>query len=279
MGVIWGLPYLLIKVAVREVTPATLVFARTAIASVLLLPLAIARGLLRQVSRRWRPVLAYTAVEVAVPWVLLSSAERRLASSVTGLLVAAVPLVGTALAWATGGHEYLGRRGLVGMLIGLAGVVALVGLDLGSADLGAVAAVAVVVVGYAAGPLILARRLGDLPALGVVSASLGLTALVYAPAAIVQHPHTWPGNREIAAIVTLGVVCTALAFVLFFHLVAEVGPVRSTVITYVNTAVAVGLGVAFLGEPFTLGTAVGFVLIILGSVLATRRRVAPVPVR
>ena len=278
MCVIWGLPYLLIKVAVRDVTPATLVFARTGIGALILLPLAALRGQLRWVRHRWRPLLGYTAVEIAVPWFLLSSAERRLPSSLSGLLVAAVPLVGTTLAWASGGQEHVDAKGVAGLLVGLAGVAALVGLDVSSADAGAVAEVAVVVVGYAAGPLILARRLADLPGLGVVAASLGLTALAYAPAAVLQGPQAWPPGRVLAAIVTLGVVCTAVAFVAFFHLIAEVGPVRATVITYVNPAVAVGLGVMFLGEAFTVATAAGFGLILLGSLLAAGRRATPAAV-
>jgi drug/metabolite transporter (DMT)-like permease len=278
MCVVWGIPYLLIKVAVGHVTPATLVFARTGIGAVLLLPLAATRGQLRSVMGHWRPLLAYTAVEIAVPWYLLSSAERRLPSSLSGLLVAAVPLVGTTLAWASGGEEHVGIKGVVGLGIGMIGVAALVGLDVGRADTGAVAEVMVVVVGYAAGPLILARRLGDLPGLGVVAASLGLSALVYAPLAVVQRPPTLPPGRVLAAIAVLGVVCTAFAFVMFFFLIAEVGPVRATVITYINPAVAVGLGVAFLGERFTAATAAGFALVLVGSVLAARRRAAPAPV-
>jgi drug/metabolite transporter (DMT)-like permease len=128
--------------------------------------------------------------------------------------------------------------------------------------------VAVVVVCYATGPLILARSLADLPPLGVVAASLALCSLGYAAFGLTHLP-TAPPARVLASVVVLGVVCTALAFILFFHLIAEIGPVRATVITYVNPAVAVVLGVAFLGESFGLATAVGFLLILTGSFLAT----------
>ena len=271
MSVIWGIPYLLIKVAVRHITPATLVFARTGIGALILLPLAIGRGELRPLIPHWRPLVAYTVVELAVPWVLLSSAERRLSSSLSGLLVAAVPLVGTVVSRATGDGEPVGITGMAGLLIGLVGVTALVGLDVSGADLGWVAAMAVVVVGYAIGPLILARRLGRLPGLGVVAASLGLCSLVYLPLAVLQWPSSVPPGRVVAAVIALGVVCTALAFILFFQLIGEVGPVRATIITYVNPAVAVALGVVFLSERFSLGTGIGFVLVLLGSFLATRR--------
>jgi drug/metabolite transporter (DMT)-like permease len=279
MCVIWGLPYLLIKVSVRHLEPATLVFFRTAIGALILTPIALARGGLRPLFARWRWLAVYTVVELAIPWVLLSTAEQRLPSSLSGLLVAAVPLVGAAAAWSLGSHDPLGGRGLAGLLVGLAGVGALVGFDVSGGDAGSVALVAVVVVGYAMGPIVLDRRLGDLPGLGVVAASLVLCAAAYAPFALTHLPAQVPPARVTAAVVVLGVVCTALAFVLFFHLIAEIGPVRATVITYVNPAVAVVLGVAFLHEHFGVGTAIGFALILIGSSLATRaRRERRVPV-
>jgi drug/metabolite transporter (DMT)-like permease len=283
MCVIWGLPYLLIKVAVRDLTPATLVFCRTGIGAAILVPIAAARGELRPVIARWRPLVAYTIVELAIPWVLLSTAEERLPSSLSGLLVAAVPLVGAVLSRSLKDREPLGGRGVLGLFIGLAGVSALVGFDVSGADAGSVAIVAFVVVGYAIGPLILAHALSDLPTLGVVAWSLALCAGAYAPFALTHLPTKTPPARVFGDVIVLGVVCTALAFVLFFHLIGEIGPVRATVITYVNPAVAVVLGVVFLHEGFGVATAVGFALILLGSVLATgvgsgRPAVAALPV-
>jgi drug/metabolite transporter (DMT)-like permease len=273
MAFIWGIPYLLIKVAVDEIAPSTLVLARTALGAVLLLPLAFARGLLRPLLPRWKMLLAYTAVEICGPWLLLGFAEQRLSSSLTGLLVAGVPLVGAVLARFGPDRERLGARRLAGLLVGLAGVTALVGFELGAGDTRALVAMAFVVVGYAVGPAILARSFADLPALGVVAASLALAALAYLPAGIIEAPSTWPSGRAVAAVVVLAVVCTAIAFLVFFALIAEVGPARSTVITYVNPAVAVLLGVLVLDEAFTVATGVGFALILAGSVLATARRV------
>jgi drug/metabolite transporter (DMT)-like permease len=270
MCVIWGIPYLLIKVAVADVNPVALVFMRTSMGAVLLVPIAAARGYIRPLVRHWRVIAVYTAIEIAVPWVLLSEAERKLSSSLAGLLVAAVPLIGAVLA-ATLGHERLDTRRLVGLLVGLGGVAALLGLDVGAGNVTAVLEMGVVAVCYAVGPLIISRRLSQLPAMGVVAASLALAAIAYTPVGITQLPRHMPGGNVIAAIVVLGVVCTAIAFVVFFALIAEVGPVRATVITYVNPAVAVVLGVALLGESFTLGTAAGFVLILLGCALATWR--------
>jgi drug/metabolite transporter (DMT)-like permease len=271
MGVIWGVPYLLIKVAVADLSPASLVLLRTATGALVLLPIAAARGSIRPLREHWRWVLLYTVVEVAVPWMLLSDAERHISSSLAGLLIAAVPFIGALLALVTGGEDRLDTRRLAGLLVGFVGVAALVGFDLSGGNLGAVGEIAVVTVGYALGPMIIARRLRGIPAVGVVTASLVLTAIGYAPVGVLQLPTHAPSAQVILAVAGLGVVCTAVAFLLFFALIAEVGPVRATVITYVNPAVALALGVAVLGEPFTVGTGAGFVLIVLGSFLATSR--------
>lgn len=271
MGLIWGIPYLFIKIAVSELTPASLVFLRTAIGAALLLPIAIGRKDLAPLLPHWRWIVAYTFVEVAAPWFLLSDAERRISSSLSGLIIALVPAIGAILAWATGGDDRLDVRRVAGLGLGFLGVAALVGLDVGASDLGAVGEVALVALGYALGALIIARKLSGLPLFGVVAASLTLTLVAYAPIGIAQLPGTMPSPGVVFAVVVLGVVCTALAFLLFFPLVAEVGAARATVITYVNPAVALALGVAVLGEPLTIGIVLGFVLIVLGSVLATRR--------
>jgi drug/metabolite transporter (DMT)-like permease len=271
MGVIWGIPYLFIKIAVGELSPASLVFLRTAIGAALLLPVAAARKDLRPLLPRWRWIVAYTFVEVAAPWLLLSDAERRISSSLSGLLIALVPSIGAILAWATGADDRLDLRRILGLGLGFLGVAALVGLDVGAGDIGAVGEVALVALGYALGALIIGRKLAGLPLFGVVAASLTLTLIAYAPVGIAQLPSAMPTPQVILAVAVLGVVCTALAFLLFFPLVAEVGAARATVITYVNPAVALALGVVFLGEPLTFGIVLGFALIVAGSVLATRR--------
>lgn len=271
MAVIWGIPYLLIKIAVAELAPASLVLLRTALGAALLVPLAVARGEVRPVFRHWRPLLAYTFFEVAGPWILLADAERKLSSSLSGLLIAGVPLVGAVLAWIGGGGDRPDARRIAGLVVGFAGVGLVVGFDVATDDLFAVGEVALVVIGYAIGPLIISRRLKGVPTVGVVAASLALTALVYIPAGVAQLPARVPTVQVLLSVVTLGVVCTALAFLLFFALIGEVGPIRATIITYFNPAVALGLGVLLLAEPLTPGLAVGFALIALGSFVATRR--------
>jgi len=267
MCVIWGIPYLLIRVAVRDVSPGTLVFMRTAIGGLVLLPLAVRAGGFRPVLRRWKPLVAFAALEIAIPWLLLGNAEEHLPSSLTGLLVAAVPLVGVVAGRLTGTGDHVDGRRWAGLLLGLLGVGVLVGLDLGRVSGLALVEVGLVAVGYATAPIIMARQLSDLPRFPVVSAALLLSAVAWAPYGLTHWPRHVAATG-IASIVILGLVCTALAFVIFFALVAEIGPNRATVITYVNPAVAVALGLLLLNERFTAGMGIGFPLILIGSVLA-----------
>lgn len=274
LGIAWGIPYLFIKVAVSELDPAMVVLARSALAAILLLPLAFFRREVVQVVRRWKPMLAYTIVEIILPWYFLSSAEQRLPSSTAGLLLATVPLAGVAIAFAMGRPERLSRLNWLGITLGMLGVAALVGLDIAGSDLIAVAEMAVVVVGYALGPAILARWMSDLPGVGVVAVSLAATAVVYVPFVLLTDawPAAWPSTAVIVSIIVLAVVCSALAFLLMVGLIAEIGPVKATAITYVNPAVAIIAGVVVLGERVTVWTIVGFVLVLAGSYLVTRKR-------
>jgi drug/metabolite transporter (DMT)-like permease len=273
LGFAWGIPYLLIKVAVEEISPSQLVLSRTAIAAVLLLPLAFARGLVLPTLRRWKPVLAFAVIEIALPWVALGRAEQKLHSSTTALLIAAVPLVGLGVAFVSGRAERLSATAWLGLALGIAGVAALVGLDIGGSQWDAVAEVGVTVVGYAVGPAILARSLSDLSGLGVMAVSLTITALIYVPVVLIGDgvPTGLPSGDVIASVLVLASVCTAAAFLLMFGLVNEVGPVRATTITYINPAVAVVAGVIVLSEPVTVWTIVGFVLVVAGSFLVNSR--------
>jgi drug/metabolite transporter (DMT)-like permease len=269
MSVVWGIPYLLIKVSVRDLEPSVVVEARTAIGALVLLPLAWKQGQVRPLLRCWKPLLAYTLAELAIPWYLLSDAEKRLPSSLAGLLIATVPLIAVVLAVVTGHQDGVEGRQIMGLLVGLVGVGVLLGLDVGRADLGPVALVGLVAAGYATGPLLVARYMGHLSSLALAAITMALVAVAYLPIAIWQRPVAPPPGRVVASIVVLGVVCTALAFVAFFELIKEIGSTRATVITYVNPAVAIVLGVVLLGEPFKASTAIGFALILAGSWVAT----------
>jgi len=276
MSVIWGIPYLLIKVADEGVSVPVLVFARTSVAAVLLLPLALRSRQLRVLLPYWRWLVVFALIEIVGPWLLLSNAERQLSSSTTGLLVATVPIIGVVLARLTGDAERLTVVRLSGLLIGLGGVALLAG-HLAGGGAWPIVEVLLVATGYATGPLIASRKLGHLPGIGMTAVCLAFSALVIAPAAAVSMPHAVPPARVIASLAALAIICTALAFVLFFKLIAEVGPARATVITYINPAVAVALGVTVLGEPLTPAILLSFALILSGSVLATRagHRAAP----
>jgi drug/metabolite transporter (DMT)-like permease len=269
LGVIWGVPYFFIKIAVREMSPSFLVFVRTAGGAAVLVPVAAWRGELAPALRRWRPVLAFAVVEIGVPWFLLFGAERTVSSSLAALLIATVPLFAAMVAFVTRSEDLDARR-VGGLVLGFGGVAVLVGFDVGRSDGLAVTALGAVSLGYALGPWIVARHLAGLPSLGVMATALSACALVYLPIAVVQAPARAVASTVVLSAVALTLLCTVVAFVAFFGLIAEVGAVRTTIITYVNPAVAVLVGVTALGEGFGVTSALGFALILAGCVLATR---------
>jgi drug/metabolite transporter (DMT)-like permease len=272
LSVIWGVPYLLIKVAVGELSPVVVVFGRCAIGALLLLPFTVAKGWLRPALRHWKPLLLFTVLEMTMPWLLLTYAETRLSSSLSGLLVATVPFVAAIAGRLAGETERMTPVRLAGMGLGVVGIVVLVGLDVRGAQFGAIAAIALVVVGYGTAPLVISRALPEVPGVAASSIALTLTALVYAPFAGPRLGRVASvSSSALWAVLALGVICTALALAVFFALIREAGPQRALVITFVNPAVAVLFGVLLLSEQFTVGLAVGLPLILAGCVLATRR--------
>jgi drug/metabolite transporter (DMT)-like permease len=271
MSVIWGIPYLLIKVAVGELSPVVVVFGRCVVGALLLLPWTVAKGQLRPALKHWRALLVFTVLEMTGPWLLLSYAETRLSSSLTGLLVATVPFVAAVAALLSGDEDRLTTVRVLGMVLGVAGIAVLLGLDVSGAQLWPLIAVALTVIGYGTAPIIASRKLGDLSGVAASSIALTLTAVVYAPFAVPRLGRLGSASSSVwLSVIGLGIVCTALALALFFALIREVGPQRALVITFVNPAVAVLLGVVLLGEPLTLGLGVGLPLVLLGCLLATR---------
>jgi drug/metabolite transporter (DMT)-like permease len=269
LGLIWGVPYLFIRIAVTELDPVVVAFGRTTIGALLLLPLAIRARALRPLFAHWKALLVYTVVEIVGPWVLLGHAETSLNSSTTGLLIATVPIVTAVLVTALG-HDRLTSRRVIGLLVGFCGVGLLVGLDFQPSDGIAVLEVLAVVIGYAIGPIVITRFLADLPSMGVVTGSLIIATVAYAPFALPRWPVA-PSAGVLVAVLVLAVLCTAAAFLVMFALIAEVGPARMSLITYVNPVVAVSLGALVLHEPITIGLTLGFPLILVGSVLGTWR--------
>ncbi|GAA2058571.1 DMT family transporter [Catenulispora yoronensis] len=271
MAVIWGIPYLLIKIALEGMPAPFIVFARTAVGAAVLLPVAMKRDLIRPALKHWRYIAVFAALEIAGPWLLLGDAEQHMTSSLAGLLIAAVPFFVALIMWRLGEKEAVSGTRLAGLFIGLAGVIAIVGLNIGEVNVWHMLEVIAVAIGYAIAPIIANRRLSDVPTLGVITLSLTGVALLYTPVAAFTLPAHLPKANAIAAAVALGLVCTAAAFLLFFALIAEAGPARASMITFVNPAVAVAGGVVFLGETIKAGVIVGFPLVMIGLVLSTLR--------
>jgi len=286
VGLIWGLPYLLIKVAVEEgVAPAFIAWTRVVVATAVMLPIAWWTGALRGLRSRLPALTAFAFVEIVVPFPLIAAGEQYVTSSLAAILIATVPLLVAMLALRFDATERVGGARLIGLLVGLGGVITLLGIDVaGRADefLGA-AMILIAALGYAVGPMIVKRYLADLSPIGPVTGALILSSLLLAPAAVLTAPTAAPSPTAILAIAILGVVCSAVAFVAFFTLIAEAGPSRASVITYVNPAVAVVLGVTLLGERIGVSTLIGLLLILAGSWLSTGGRLSalrsrPVPV-
>jgi drug/metabolite transporter (DMT)-like permease len=272
MAILWGIPYLFIKEAVDSYSPAAIVAGRTLLGAALLLPLALHRRALRPALAHWPWVLAFGAIEMAGPFLLLGHAEQTLSSGLTGLLVATVPLFAAVIALMRGDRGVLSPARAAGLGIGFAGVAVIVvgpGLDVSDADraLQSIAEVLLVAVLYAIAPFIVATKLAAVPALGTITLSLLMVGVVYLPLGLLTQ-HEVPTVRSTVSLLALGALCTAVAFVGFFALIREVGPVRAPLFTYVNPVVAIALGVVVLGEPLSPGLLLGFPLVILGCWLA-----------
>jgi drug/metabolite transporter (DMT)-like permease len=275
VSVIWGMPYLFIKIGVEELSPGFVAWSRVALAALVLLPMAIRSGALRGLPLGW--LVAFAAVEIAIPFPLIGFGEQRISSSLAAILIPPLPLVVAFMALRFDHAERPTPTRLVGMLVGLGGVAALVGIDIGGRgyELLGAAAVLTATLGYAAGPLIVKRHLAGADPLGPVTAAMGIASIMLLPFGIGDFPNKVPSGDVLASVVVLGLVCSALAFLVFFRLIAEVGPSRATVITYVNPIVALALGVAILGESVTAGAIAGLLLILAGSWLATDGRLPP----
>jgi drug/metabolite transporter (DMT)-like permease len=272
LGVIWGLPYFFIKLALQELSPAVIACGRVVLATLILLPIAWRRGALRAVMDHKLAVIAFALMEFALPFSAISLGERWISSALTGILIATVPLTVALLSRFFGLQERLGAWRLAGLLLGLVGVATLLGFGTVSWPLGwaGVGCMLVAVVGYAIGPLIIQRYLRDLDLFGPLAASLAVASVVLLPAAVFTFPAHLPAPLVLWSLGVLGAVCSALAMVLMFYLVSHAGASRASVITYINPAVATLLGVTVLHEHLGVGGYIAFALILLGSWLATR---------
>jgi drug/metabolite transporter (DMT)-like permease len=268
MAVLWGIPYLLIRVAVRQLDPGVLVLFRTAPASLLLMPVVTHQRAWGQLVKNLEWIIVFGVVEFGIPWYLMSTSERHINSSLTSLIICAVPLFSVLASRFTRSHEPIGARRLSGLVAGAVGVALLVGLDLTGGSITWIGLMLLVCVGYSIGPIILATKLQNVPGPAVVCGAAGVVALGWIP----YDAFRWPAHvsgETWTSVGVLSVFCTAGAFLVFFELIKEAGSSRSVVVVYSNTALAVLLGVVGLHEPFTIGIALGFPLIVFGSYLAT----------
>jgi len=278
VSTLWGMPYLFIKVAVDDgVSPVFLAWVRVVLGAAVLLGLAWRAGTLGPLRGRWRWLAVFGITEVALPFPLIAAGEQHVASSLAAIIVAAAPLFVALLALRFDAEERATGSRLAGLVLGLAGVVALVGIDVagrGDELLGALA-ILLAAFCYAVGPMVLKRHLADLDPRASMGAALAVAALVLTPAVAVSPPAEVPSGAALLALAVLGLFCTAAAFVFYGALVAEAGPGRALVITYVAPIVALALGVAVLGEEPGAGAVVGLLLILAGSWLSTDGRLPP----
>jgi drug/metabolite transporter (DMT)-like permease len=281
LGIIWGTPYLFIRIAVADLSPAVVVFGRVMIAAAILLPIAIHHGHARTLRTHWKGILTFAVIEMCIPFGSLGIAEKEISSSLTGLLIAAVPLINAVISRQLGLDSVWDARRITGLFVGFFGVGMLVGFDISANNYWAILMCFIAATGYALGPIIITKLLSDAASIGVIAWSLLVAGLIYLPIVgfeIVNDSWRAPGvtvvsTEAIVSVIALAVLCSAIAFVALFALVEEVGPTRTTVITYINPAVAIILGIMILGEDITYGIILGFPLVLIGSVMATRRNV------
>lgn len=277
-SIIWGVPYLFIKIAVDHgVTAPVLAWGRVTLGAVVLLALAWRAGTLRTVRDRWVGVIAFAIIEIAIPFPMLAIGEERVPSSLAAIMVATVPLIGALLAMRFDHSERPTPVRALGLAIGFGGVIALVGIDVAGhgGELLGIGAIMVTATGYAIGPMLIKHRFAGLDPRATIGVSLALASLILAPWAALDLPKRAPSAGAIGAVVVLGVLCTAVAFVVYATLIAEAGTSRATVITYVNPVVAVALGVTLLGERPGAGAVAGLLLILAGGWLSTDGRLPP----
>ena len=278
MSVTWGASYLLIKIGIDGGMPAPdVAWLRVALAAVILVVLAWRAGVMGTLSGRWRWVIAYAVAEISIPFPLIAAGEVHIASSLAAIIIASVPLIVTVLSLRFDPSERPTPVRALGLAVGFAGVIALVGIDVAGSSAQVVGALAVLVgaVGYAIGPMLVKLGMDGMDSRAAMGASLAIATVILAPIAALDLPRRTPTVGAFAAVAALGVFCTAMAFVVYTVLVREAGTGRATIITYVNPLVAVVLGVTLLGERPGPGALVGLVMILAGSWLSTGGRFPP----
>jgi drug/metabolite transporter (DMT)-like permease len=280
VGLLWGIPYLFMKVAVEELSTPMIVFSRLLIGAALLIPLAMREGSLRKALPYWRYILLYAVLEMVIPWSLITSSQRNLSSGVVALLVATVPIWATLFAHQTGDSTAAHRIRIFGIIIGLIGISLIVGIESISdfGNFGALAQVLIASVSYAWAVNMITRKAPGISGLAINGIAMTISSLIFAPFGFMSKPESMPSLDVTLATLGLGVLCSGMAFWIFFLVLAEIGPARASLVVYPNTAVAVILGIIILSEPITLAILIGLPLVLIGSYFASRRPATqPIP--
>ncbi len=272
-GLLWGIPYLLMKVAVKDLSPVVIVFSRVLIGSLILIPMAIHRKSLKVGMANLRYVIPYAIGEMVGPWILITTAEKKLSSGLAGLLVATVPIWSTLQSSFHGDKSVWHKKRLFGLILGFIGVVLVVGIESFSGKQSpiAIAMIIIAAMGYSWATILVNRKIPTVDGIAINGIAMAFTAIIYAPLALTHLPHHMPSFTVSTSVILLGLFPTALAFILFFELMPIIGPTRASLVTYLNTAFAVLLGVILLGEPLTLGIITGLPLVLIGSYFASRK--------
>ncbi len=273
VGFLWGIPYLLMKVAVADIPPPLIVAGRTFIGAAILIPIAMRKNTLKDAIKGIKYVAPYAVLEMVGPWILITNAEKEITSGLAGLLVATVPIFSTIFSSLRGDHSVWQPKRIFGLIVGFVGIVALVGIEsiTGTSNPKAIAMVILASILYAYAVLMITANLPGVDGIAINGVAMAITSIIYTPIAILMWPTNPVSFNAIASLVALGVFSTAIAFMLFFIVIVEIGPARGSLTTYVNTAIAVVLGIIILGEPITLGIIVGLPMVVLGSYLASRK--------
>ena len=272
VGILWGIPYLLMKVAVEDFPPAAVVAGRTLIGASILIPIAIYRKKFKGAVLGFKFVAFYALLEMIGPWILISTAQQKINSGLAGLLVSTVPIFATVIISLRGDHSVWQLRRIIGIVVGFLGLILVVGIEslTGSADLLSIAMVLIASVSYAYAVIMILANLPLVDGIAINGLAMAISTVFWGPVAIAQ----WPSNismNSALSLIALGIFSTAFAFILFFKLIEEIGPARGSLVTYVNTAVAVVLGVIILKEPLTIGIVIGLPLVLIGSYLASKK--------
>jgi drug/metabolite transporter (DMT)-like permease len=272
VGFLWGIPYLLMKVAVEEIPPSAIVAGRTLIGAAILIPVALYRKTFKGAVLGFKYVAFYALLEMIGPWILISTAQKKIDSGLAGLLISTVPIFAAIITSLRGDHSVWQFKRMFGIVVGFIGLIAVVGIESfsGNSDPASIAMMILAAMGYSYAIIMVTTNLPLVDGIAINGLAMAITSIFWAPLAIAQ----WPSQvslKPALSLIALGVLCTALAFLIFFKLLAEIGPARGSLVTYLNTSVAVVLGVIVLDEPITVGLIIGLPLVLIGSYLASKK--------